>query len=627
VEGATADEIPVMRNCLMNHGQALVARLRPKFEEDRADGQGVLPHASILAAFDPTHRWSRSKSELVATRLVNASVDSIGAWTRNLRPAQHHLLQPLRQILLEKERSLDERLIAADVLMAYAPSADQDAARHIVDVLVEVANAEQFQRIVESLKKVPPAIDVVNAKLASLDEAARGKHGDEREAVGEKQMYVVAAILKLGAPAAIWERFRHSQDPTLRSLLIENLAALGIEPALLVSRLEVETDVTVRRALVLALAEYDRAQLMDVDLAKVAADLQRWTEHQDAGLHAAADWTRRRWAQKRIVEPVNGQAQRDLQSGLRDRRTSPYPTWYRTPEGHEMIVVNGPLEFQMGSPPSEQYREGGAQGDFERQHTERIPRCFAIATKETTVSQFLAAWKDLKLQREFRGDEPTLRWLLFWPTFANQPRAPLDDFPYSREKAPSADCPINNVDWYLAAAYCNWLSKQEGIPREQWCYMDVPFQHGMTLPPDHLRRAGYRLPTEAEWEYVCRAGATTSRFHGEGLKLLTKFAWCTSNSSWRSRPVGQLKPNDFGLFDTLGNIEEWCQGNAWKYTAQPHDDVEQRELRVLSNELRSHRGGGFEYDPRNIRSAARDRSDPDYPYFQLGFRVARTLPN
>ena len=75
--------------------------------------------------------------------------------------------------------------------------------------------------------------------------------------------------------------------------------------------------------------------------------------------------------------------------------------------------------------------------------------------------------------------------------------------------------PANIVTWYDAAAYCNWLSEQEGIPKTQWCYdPDQKFAEGMKLPADYLSRTGYRLPSEAEWEFACRAGTISSRYYG-----------------------------------------------------------------------------------------------------------------
>ena len=109
-----------------------------------------------------------------------------------------------------------------------------------------------------------------------------------------------------------------------------------------------------------------------------------------------------------------------------------------------------------------------------------------------------------------------------------------------RTYSPDPDAPWIGASWYAAAAYCNWLSKQEGLRDDQWCYLtnkDGAYAEGMTIPANALERSGYRLPTEAEWEYACRAGAGTSRYYGVSVDLLGKYAWYQTNSRDRAWPL------------------------------------------------------------------------------------------
>jgi formylglycine-generating enzyme required for sulfatase activity len=140
---------------------------------------------------------------------------------------------------------------------------------------------------------------------------------------------------------------------------------------------------------------------------------------------------------------------------------------------------------------------------------------------------------------------------------------------------------------------------------------------------------GYRLPTEAEWEYACRAEAATSRCYGETEGLLGKYGWYFQIAKERTWPVGSKKPNDLGLFDTLGTVWNWCQDSYKDYSSRARDGatIEDKEdvLNIGPTTGRVLRGGSFYNLASYARSANRDGYPPLIRYSGVGFRPVRTI--
>ncbi|WP_326553543.1 formylglycine-generating enzyme family protein [Micromonospora sp. NBC_01813] len=160
--------------------------------------------------------------------------------------------------------------------------------------------------------------------------------------------------------------------------------------------------------------------------------------------------------------------------------------------------------------------------------------------------------------------------------------------------------PVQNVSWWDAVRYCNILSERRGL-RPAYL-IDVDAEHaGWDLSAD-----GYRLPTEAEWEYACRAGTSGPRYGP-----IDDIAWYRGNSAGRSHAVGGKRPNPWGLFDMLGNVWDWC----WDiYDAEVYGSY-----RVL-------RGGGWADEHWSCRASVRRRSHPTFAIDDVGFRVAGPAP-
>ncbi len=237
-----------------------------------------------------------------------------------------------------------------------------------------------------------------------------------------------------------------------------------------------------------------------------------------------------------------------------------------------------------------------------------IARRFAVAAKEVTVEQFQ---RFLKLGG-ITGDRYVIS-----AGFLNK-------------FSPDPEGPWIGPDWYTAAHYCNWLSEQEGFPKDQWCYVPNEagaFADGMSIPADVLERTGYRLPTEAEWEYACRAGAVTSRYYGHSIDLLDAYARYQANSKENAWMCGSLFSSDLGLFDMLGNTFEWCQNSesASKLVKKGTcNDIINRYESIVEKNPRLLRGGTFFDPPAHIRSAYRSWVVPSVRISTYGFRLSRT---
>jgi formylglycine-generating enzyme required for sulfatase activity len=178
------------------------------------------------------------------------------------------------------------------------------------------------------------------------------------------------------------------------------------------------------------------------------------------------------------------------------------------------------------------------------------------------------------------------------------------------------DNPVEMVSWNEAVEFCNALSRKEGLEE---CYT---LESGTTWRCN-FNKKGYRLPTEAEWEYACRANAPTNTdyYTGNGENALAKAGWYYYNSNSTTNPVGQKEANKFGLYDMHGNVWEWCWD--WYAAAYAGDNLDDPPG-PNSGSYRVFRGGGWNYGAIYCRSAYRYTFTPDYRDDGIGFRIART---
>ena len=216
---------------------------------------------------------------------------------------------------------------------------------------------------------------------------------DDKEKLAKRQANAAAALLRMERPEKLWPLLCQSPDPRVRSYLIQRLGPMGADVRVIIKRLEEEADVTIQRALVLALGEYPESALAPGERDLVVGRLREWHRTSgDPGLHAAAEWTLRRWNQARWLDQSeqqwtkNCKQREQKQQGIHRElaKDKPQPQWYVNGQGQTIVVIPGPVEFLMGSPDSE-----AGRFDSEAQYRKRIGRSFAIAAKLVTVEQYL----------------------------------------------------------------------------------------------------------------------------------------------------------------------------------------------------------------------------------------------
>lgn len=284
-------------------------------------------------------------------------------------------------------------------------------------------------------------------------------------------------------------------------------------------------------------------------------------------------------------------------------------------------------EFKMGtSEPDDDLNKAfpdAAKQDKEKfdderpRHKVRITKDFYLGISNVTLSQFREFVNDTHYRTEAEKDEKGGAG--YDPDDKDDPLGDSPDYTWRRWGFDQGDeHPVVNVSWNDAVEFCKWLSKKEGKT--------------------------YRLPTEAEFEYACRAGTTTRYYNGDDPEGLAKVANVLDESSLDkiggkfkednakaalkaddgfpfTAPICQFKPNAFGLYDMHGNAATWCSDwySEEYYTNAP--SVSEDPTGPANGMLRIFRGGSWNSDPVDCRSASRDADEPSSRSFDVGFRV------
>jgi serine/threonine protein kinase/formylglycine-generating enzyme required for sulfatase activity len=573
---ADVAEVPAILKDIEPHRRLVDPLLREALASE-GDAKSKLKLSLALVGSDP------SQVSFLYERLLQASPQDFPVIRQVLASYKDDLIEPLWAEMSDRERERDRRFRAACALIEYAPDHprwNECAAFVIEGLLAESPLDLNYWK--ETLK--PVRNELLPALAESLETS---KWGDsERRAIidfyrafsdgnpdaltplharlivdhpglsaaekAKRKAALAAALAALGRGEEVWPLLIHTQTPTLRSFLIERLGSSGIEPKVLKDRLGVEKDTSARRALLLTLGSFPADRIPEVIPVLVAT----YENDSDPGIHAAAAWVLRKWNHREQLNKIDAKFAIGRVEGGRE--------WYVNRHRQTFSVVDASRRPVRGP--------------------ENVPaHRYAVAATEVTVAQFRAFKPDHKI---------------------------------SQKVATTLDSPVSRVSWYLAAGYCNCLSKEEGIPEDQWCYRENK-EGLLDFVPDFQKRTGYRLPTELEWEFACRADAQTSCSFGEvDEELVGHYAWWFGNARGsgvnKSFPVASLKPNDWGLFDMHGNLAEWCQ------------DVLSRDA-LFDDILTRGRGSAYYTDYHNLGGDAGFTFGRKNSFDYVGFRLVRTL--
>ena len=234
--------------------------------------------------------------------------------------------------------------------------------------------------------------------------------------------------------------------------------------------------------------------------------------------------------------------------------------------------------FTMGS------YDGGS--DEKPPHRVNIDYNFEIGKYEVTIGQYK------RFIEETESNYP------LWLEEGNKYNIYSGSDEYYKEMCLEDDCPVMGVSWNNAKAYVKWLSEKTG--------------------------KAYRLPSEAEWEYVARAGSRSKWSFGDDESTLEDYAWYSKNSDNKTHRVGTKKANTFGVYDMHGNVWEWCED--WYVDSYKHTLKDGKANEEGEKKYRVFRGGSWDYNSNSTRSANRFWDNPTNRVNYVGFRLLRTLP-
>ena len=576
------DEFTVIVESLRPHRARLASALWSALRDPAEPVHRRFAAGMALAQFEPAAPgWSGADDEFLATRLLNSNPDDQRDLRSCLKPMAGRLIPLLRKQFGDAAARESVRDAAAQALADYGREAPG-----LLAELISHSSIDQYPLLLSVIRdQIRIRAEAVGHLKAIAGTAPAGELTESlRVVAGRRRARAAIALVQLDEPLAALGAFQDAGDPEARGQFIHEARERGLKPADLLALLRVASTGRDRFTLLLALGNFQLAEFPEPERSRLKQDVSSQYAHDpSSAIHGAAGWLLRRWGLRREAAAV-------------DRTPVAYApqsgrSWFVDAIGadYQTFVICPPGTFLMGSLVTETDRDND-----ERLHSVTLRRPFAIGMHEVTRELF------------------------------DRYRQAIGTLPKQADAAP--DSPAVGVSWFRAVSFCRWLTRQAGLLESDQCY-DRPAAE-QTGPDDaprnwsfHPERRGFRLPTEAEWEYACRAGTVTPFSFGSDRRLLSYYGWYQENAGRDPSPWGELRPNCLGLFDLHGNAVEWCHDRYIGYDPEPVRDP----IGDPESKYRVYRGGAWTGGARLCRSGDRDLGDPT-DRACLGLRLARTLP-
>lgn len=548
--------------------------------------------AAVVAGSNPNHSEWKSLESRVVDQILKLPESELIGWLSLLAPIGKPRLEKLFQQVMDKSTVGSQERLRSIRVLSFLFQSDINALTNIA----QAADPTELHVLLPCMEdKKPTMITAMSNRFNVLMQGMRQTRSEEDQTPTSDELGLTSlaiSLFMLGNSDSLLEAVQHGENPTLQSLVIHGLGQLKLSPNVILELLQQQRTIAdsrstaIRFGLLQALSLTDTKSFASGIDWSIVEDL--WMSDSDCGVHSSA-----RLATVRIGKQ------------LKPLTVGEYGNWRvdKIGSGTQDFVVIDPCECEMGMSDKRNVKLLVLPWP---KHSRVFPRQIAIATTEVTMRQFL----DL-----------------------------LPDFPMPQYVAEDYDEDSAMVIKSLDNAYqfCNLLSDAAGY---ETCYQLVDQGTETRWEPkiNHLELAGYRLPTDGEWELACRAGTMTGRYFGNAPQLVASYGWLKENSNQAERRksnafltqrVANFLPNRFGLFDLYGNAKELCDMSNSPSNNEtvcvdkivPHDQSFRRKAPLLRG--CSYLENGMAYAKSHSRTSQIVIStDPT-----VGFRLARTIRN